>query len=150
MGVRTQDVSQGFVLGAPANANVGEYLPCKEPKWGMGWHYTLCAGGLHHHVSLACSGACFQLHPQAETPGAEAQQHLSPWGQPGLEHLIQPRTPPPAYSSPSCSPGPVPSSLGFFRVLGPWSVAGQTKDPLPTHECMEEVRHQQPFHGWGN
>lgn len=30
MGVGTQDVSQGFVLGVPANGNVGEYLPCRE------------------------------------------------------------------------------------------------------------------------
>lgn len=146
MGVSTQGVSQGFVLGPPANRNVGEGLPGRETLWELAPH-SLCVG-LHHCASLACSRACFQLHPQAETPGAEAQQHLSPRDQPGLEHLIQPGSPPPACSSPSCSPGPVPSSQGLSPALGPRSVVGLTKDPLLTPECMEEVRCQQPFHRW--
>lgn len=96
-------------------------------------------------TSLACSGACFQLHPQAETPGAKAQQHLSPWDRPGLERLIPPGTTPRACSSPSSPSSSLKSWLS--PVLGSWSVAGVTKEPLPICECVE-VRCQHPFCRW--
>lgn len=94
----------GLCPGSPNPQGGGETLPCRETPWS--WPHTLCA-----QVSIpappACSRACFQLHPQAETPGAEAQQHLSPGERPGLDTAV-------CWPSPSCSPGWVPS------VLRPW------------------------------
>lgn len=127
--------------GVPAN---GSTFPVRDP-WDLA-RPTLCAG--LQHCDIPCLlRSLFPITPtggNSQSEGTATPKPLGPaW--PGTSDPARDNTA--RLLQPLLLPRPSSLKSWLSPVLGSWSVAGVTKEPLPICECVE-VRCQHPFCRW--